>query len=113
MHPAPYRRLVRQHTEPITIRRRDEQDNTSYGEQITYSEVGVRQLYIEGVSESRQPTAAGEFQSMSMIAFSLSDEDIRVNDRFDHGSTEFEVADKVGLPDDTDPVVHRYELERP
>jgi len=113
MNPAPHRRLLRQHVEPVIVRRRDEQDNTAYGEEITYTEVGERPLYIEGVSESRQPTAAGEFQSMRMVAFSIPNADIQVNDRFDHGSATYEVVDKVGIPKDSKPAVVRYELDRP
>lgn len=111
---AALRRIVQMHSEPVTIERRDTSTTSSYGNDITYTTLpNDRSLYIDGVNESEQPTAAGEFQAMNVIAYSVPSEDIQVNDRFAHGSRTLEVVAKFGVPDDTDPIVYRYELDRP
>lgn len=113
MHGAPYHRIVQTHGEEVSVRRRDSDTDQQYGSEVTYSSVGPRFLYIDGLSESEQPTGAGEFQSSMLIAFSLPDEDIQENDRFDHAGYTYEVDTKYPLQSDGREYVIRYECDRP
>lgn len=114
INPAPFRHFVRHHSGPVTISRRDGTTPTNYGEESTYTQLSTdRQMFIDTPDESELATAAGEFQAAMFVGYAVPSEDIIVNDRLQHSGITLEVTEKVGIPNDENPIVYRYTLDRP
>lgn len=110
--PAPaFKRSIRMHSELLTVHRRDDTTSSNYGESITYTEVGQRDICMAGLEESMQPLPAGERQAQRVVAYTVAGVDLQENDRIDYGGTTYEVLTEEGKPTETDAAIYRYELD--
>lgn len=102
----------------VTVHRKDDNTDGDYATSPTYTELGnPRSILVTGFDESMQTTGAGERQRMVMVAYSRPDVDLQTDDRIEYGGQTgnqsfYEVTAKFGRPDDADPVLWRYELEK-
>lgn len=108
---AAFERFVRTHSEPLAVDRRDATDDTNYGESLTYSDLGEREICIAGLEESVQPTPAGERQAQRVVAYTSPEIDLQLNDRISYGSETYEVLTKEGKPKESETAIYRYELD--
>lgn len=114
IRPHAIRRRAALYSSEITIERRDTAESGTYGSELQYTELqDPREIWISGLGESMQPTMAGERPSMVLIAYTLPDVDLIKNDRLQHDGAMFEVVEKYGMPNDTETVIDRYELDNP
>ena len=109
--PDKYRNFVRRNSVPVTVYRR-QPDNDQYGTTPEYSELPeTRQLVVAGESEVPQSTAAGQIESVAMSAYSLPEADVQVGDRIDYGSGQLEVVSSVDMPPKQNAGLTKHELE--
>lgn len=106
-----FKRRVRMHSELLTVHRRDDTTSASYGESLSYTELGDRNICMAGLEESVQQTPSGERQAQRVAAYTTADVDLQPNDRIDYGSETYEVLTDEGKPTETDPAIYRYELD--
>jgi len=110
---GPLKQAIRRRSQSVTVERRDSDDESDYGDGVSYTELPTpRDVYIGARTTERERNAGGERRVERLNAYTLPSTDLRLNDRVRYESAVYEVsAPPVERPAD-EPVIVEYDLER-